>query len=287
MQKITDLTELKLKANKIRKDIISMLLEAGSGHSAGPLGMADIFTALYFNEMNHNPKEPFWDKRDRLILSNAHICPVRYAAMAEAGYLPVEELKTLRKLGSRLQGHPHNLALPGIENSGGPLGQGVSIAAGVALAGKMDKKDFKVFCLMGDGEINEGQPWEAFLFIAKNKLDNFIGIIDRNFIQIDGDTENILPLNPLKEKFKAFNFHVIEIDGNNMKEVLEAFEKAKKVKGKPAMIIANTVPGKGVSFMEGKFEWHGMPPNKEQAEKALQELNELEEKIKQGKEEKK
>ncbi|MFH1664048.1 MAG: transketolase [archaeon] len=279
MQKITGIKELKLKANKIRKDIIEMLVEAGSGHSAGPLGMADVFTALYFNEMKHNPKEPKWSERDRLILSNAHICPVRYAAMAEADYFPVEELKTLRKLGTRLQGHPHNLALPGIENTGGPLGQGISVAVGVALAGKMDKKDFKVYCLMGDGEINEGQPWEAFMLAAKNKLDNLIVVIDRNFIQIDGNTEEIMPLNPLDKKMQAFNFHVIEVNGNNMKEILEAFEKAKKNKDKPTAIIANTVPGKGVSFMEGKFEWHGKAPNKEEAEKALKELNEEEKKI--------
>ncbi len=280
MEKITEIKELKLMANKVRKDLIEMLLEAKSGHSAGSLDLADIFTALYFNEMKHDPKNVEWEERDRFILSNGHICPVRYAVMAEAGYFPLEELKTLRKLGTRLQGHPHNLDLPGIESTSGPLGQGISIAAGIALTGKMDKKEFKVYCSMGDGEINEGQPWEAFMFAAKNKLDNLIVIIDRNFIQIDGDTEKVMPLNPLKEKFEAFNFNTIEIDGNNMKEILEAFEKAKENTGKPFCIIANTVPGKGVSFMEGKAEWHGKPPNKEEAEKALKELNELEEKIK-------
>ncbi|PIN98406.1 MAG: transketolase [Candidatus Diapherotrites archaeon CG10_big_fil_rev_8_21_14_0_10_31_34] len=279
---MTDLKELKLMANTIRKDLIEMLLEAKSGHSAGPLGMADVFAVLYFNILNYNPKNPEWKERDRLILSNGHIVPVRYAAMAEAGFFPKEELKTLRKLGTRLQGHPHDLALPGLESTSGPLGQGTSIAAGVALAAKMDKKDFHVICLAGDGEINEGQAWEAFMFAAKNKLDNLIYVIDRNFIQIDGNTEGIMPLDPLNKKFEAFNFHVIELDGNNIKELIKGFEKAKTLTGKPICIIANTVPGKGVSFMENKFEWHGMPPNKEQAEKALKELNETEEKIKAG-----
>jgi transketolase len=279
MQKITELKELKLKANNIRKSIITMLAEAKSGHSAGPLGMADIFSVLYFNVLNHRPKEPGWNERDRLILSHGHVCPVRYAAMAEAGYFPLEELKTLRKLGSRLQGHPHNLDLPGIENTAGPLGQGISVATGIALGAKMKKKDFKVFCLMGDGELNEGQPWEAFMFAAKNKLDNLIVLIDRNYIQIDGNTEEIMPLDPLNKKFEAFNFQVIELNGNDIKELIKGFEKAKKVKGKPVAIIANTIPGKGVSFMEGKAEWHGKPPNKEEAVKALKELNDIEKKI--------
>ncbi|MBU2100640.1 transketolase [Candidatus Micrarchaeota archaeon] len=280
MQKITEIKELKLKANDIRKDVIEMLAEAKSGHSAGSLGMADIFSVLYFNVLNHDPKNTKWKERDRLILSHGHVCPVRYAAMAEAGFFPLKELKTLRKLGSRLQGHPHNLDLPGIENTAGPLGQGISVATGIALAAKMDKKDIKVYCLMGDGEINEGQPWEAFMFGAKNKLDNLIVLIDRNFIQIDGNTEEIMPLDPLNKKFEAFNFHVIELNGNDVKELLEGFEKAKRVQGKPVVIIANTVPGKGVSFMEGKSEWHGKAPNKEEAVKALEELNEIEKKIK-------
>jgi len=275
-KKINDSKKLKLIANTIRQDIIKMLVQAGSGHSAGPLGMADIFTALYFNVMNHNPKKPQWQDRDRFILSNGHICPVWYATLARAGYFPVKELKTLRKLGTRLQGHPHINSAPGIENSGGPLGQGISIAVGVALAGKMDKKKFRVYCGMGDGEINEGQPWEAFMFAAKNRLDNLIGIVDRNYIQIDGDTENVLPLDSLAAKLKSFNWHVIEINGNNTGEILKAFEKANKNKGKPTVIIANTVPGKGVSFMEGKYEWHGKPPTKEQGELALAELCEEE-----------
>ena len=269
---MADIEKLKLMANTIRQDIIKSLTEAGSGHSAGPLGMADIFTALYFDVMNHDPKNPQKEDRDRFILSNGHICPVWYATLARAGYFPVEELKTLRKLGTRLHGHPHINAAPGIENSGGPLGQGISIATGIALGAKMDGNDFRVYCGMGDGEINEGQPWEAYMFAAKNKLDNLTVIIDRNRIQIDGDTEEIMPLDPLGDKFKAFGFNVIEIDGNAMKAILEAFDKAKKAKGKPSVIIANTVPGKGVSYMENKFEWHGKPPTKEQAEIALAEL---------------
>jgi len=282
MQKITEIKELKLMANTIRKDIVKMLEEAKSGHSAGSIGMADIFTALYFNIMKHNPENIKWKERDILILSHGHVCPVRYAAMARAGYFPVEELKTLRKLGTRLQGHPHNLDLPGIENTAGPLGQGISVAAGMAYATKMDKKENKVFCLMGDGEINEGQPWEAFMFAAKHKLDNLIVLIDRNYIQIDGNTEDIMPLNPLDKKFEAFNFEVIELNGNNMEELISGFEKAKEVKGKPVVIIANTVPGKDVSFMEGKSGWHGRVPNSEEKEKALKELNEIEKKIKEG-----
>jgi len=282
MKKITEIKELKLMANTIRKDIIEMLAEAKSGHSAGPLGIAETLAVLYFNALNHNPKNPKWDERDRLILSHGHTCPVRYAAMARAGFFPVEELKTLRKLGTRLQGHTHNLDLPGIENTSGPLGQGTSIAVGIALAAKMDNKKFKVFCLAGDGEINEGQPWEAFMFAAKHKLDNLIYVIDRNYIQIEGNTEKVMPLDPLDKKFEAFNFHVIKCDGNSVEELLKAFEEAKELKGKPIAIIANTVPGKGVSFIEGKHEWHGRAPNQEEKEKALKELDKIEEKIKEG-----
>lgn len=282
MEKITELKELKLMANTIRKDLIEMLLEAKSGHSAGPIGMAEIFAVLYFNTLKHNPKDPEWKERDRLILSHGHVCPVRYAAMARAGYFPLKELKTLRKLGTRLQGHPHNLDLPGIETTSGPLGQGTSIAAGIALTAKMDKKEFKVYCLAGDGEINEGQAWEAFMFAAKHKLDNLIFLVDRNYIQIDGNTEEVMPLDPLDKKFEAFNFHVIELNGNDVKELIDGFEKAKTLTGKPTVIIANTIPGKDVSFMEGKSEWHGKPPNKEEAEQALKELNEIEKKITEG-----
>ncbi len=282
MEKITEIKELKLMSNTIRKDIIEMLAEAKSGHSAGSLGMADMLAVLYFNTLNHDPKNPEMKERDRLILSHGHVCPVRYAAMARAGFFPVEELKTLRKLGTRLQGHPHNLALPGIESTSGPLGQGTSLTAGIALAAKMDNKKFKVFCLVGDGEINEGQAWEAFMFAAKHKLDNYIIVIDRNYIQIDGNTEKVMPLDPLDKKFEAFNFHVITCNGNSVEELIDAFEKAKKVEGKPIAIIANTIPGKDVSFIEGKHTWHGRAPNQEEKEKALKELNEIEKKIKEG-----
>ena len=267
-----EIGELEKKANIIRQCVITMLEKAGSGHSAGSLGMADVFTALYFSVLKHDPKKPQWDQRDRLILSNGHICPVRYAAMAEAGYFPVKELLTLRQFGSRLQGHPERLRLPAIETTSGPLGSGLSQASGMALAGKMDKKSWRVFCLMSDGEQNAGQTWEAALFAAKNKLDNLVAIIDRNNIQIDGFTEDIMPLNPLKEKYEAFNWNVLEIDGHNIEEIIDACSQAKAVHQKPTLIIANTIPGKGVSFMENKYEWHGKPPNKEEAKKALKEL---------------
>jgi transketolase len=271
MQKLS-VKDLKLKANDIRQDIIKMLLEAKSGHSAGPLDMADIFAALYFNVMENNPKDPKWEGRDRLVLSCGHICPVLYAAMAEAGYFPKEELMTLRKLGTRLHGHPHNLELPGIETSSGPLSQGSSQAVGMALGLKMDKKPNYIYLIVSDGEQQEGQTWEAAMMAGKNHLDNLIAIMDRNRIQIDGNTEDIMPLDDLRKKYESFNWHVLEIDGNNMEEILKAFDAAKKIKGKPIMIIANTLAGKGVSFMEGDYHWHGMPPNKEQAAKALEEL---------------
>jgi len=237
LKKISDIKKLKLIANEIRQDIVKMLVAAGSGHSAGPLGMADIFTALYFNIMNHNPKNPKWNDRDRFILSNGHICPVWYATLAKAGYFPQKEIMTLRKLGTRLHGHPHNLALPGIENSAGPLGQGISVAVGVALGARLDKKKFRVYCGMSDGELEEGQPWEAFMFAAKYKLDNLIAIVDRNYIQIDGDTENIMPLDPLDKKMKAFNWNVIVIDGNDMEQILNAVKRAKRVREKQFSLI--------------------------------------------------
>jgi len=230
--------------------------------------------------MNHDPKKPKLENRDRFVLSNGHICPVLYATLAKIGYFPQKEIMTLRKLGTRLHGHPHNLALPGLENSAGPLGQGISVAVGIALAGKMDKKNYRVYCGMSDGELEEGQPWEAFMFAAKNKLDNLVAVIDRNYIQIDGDTEDIMPLNPLAKKLQAFNWNVLEIDGNNMKQILSAFDKAKKYKGKPTIIVANTIPGKGVSFMERKYQWHGKPPTKDQAEIALAELCKIEHSLK-------
>ena len=278
--KITNIKRLKEKANLIRQDIIKALVKAGSGHSAGPLDMADIFTALYFNILNHNPKEPNWKDRDRLILSCGHICPVRYVTMAHAGYFPKKEIFTLRKLGTRLQGHPHNLSLPGAENTGGPLGQGISQAIGMALAARLNKQKHWIYCITSDGEHDEGQTWEAILFAGKNKLNNLINILDRNNIQIDGNTEEIMPLEPLRKKYEAFNWHVIEIDGHNIKEFIDAISQAKAIYEKPTVIIAHTIPGKGVDFMEYNYEWHGKPPSPEEAKKALHELRTLQGKIK-------
>lgn len=269
---IQDIHKLEEKARLIRQDIIKMLLEAKSGHTAGPLGMADIFTALYFHILNHDPKNPDWEERDRLILSNGHICPVRYAAMAHAGYFPIAELKTLRKLGSRLQGHPHRTSLPGVETTSGPLGSGLSQATGLALAGKINKAKWRVICLTSDGEHDEGNTWEGVMLAGKYKLHNLTALMDRNNIQIDGFTEDIMPLDDVRAKYEAFNWHVIEIDGHNMAEIIAAFDEAKAIFEKPTMIIAHTIPGKGVSFMENKYEWHGKPPNQEEAELALKEL---------------
>lgn len=269
------LDELKNTANLIRQDIIKMLVKAGSGHSAGALGMADIFAALYFAVLNHNPKKPDWPDRDRLVLSNGHTCPVLYAALARAGYFPLKELLTLRQLGSRLQGHPSRLELPGVEVCSGPLGQGISEAIGMALAGKMDKKNYYVFCVMGDGEQDEGQVWEAAMFAGKNKLYNLIAIIDRNNIQIDGFTEEVMPLEPLKEKYECFGWHVLEVNGHNMSEIISACEQAKVIYEKPSLIIAHTIPGKDVDFMERKFEWHGSPLNPSQGKLALEELRKI------------
>ncbi|MEK6974105.1 MAG: transketolase [Nanoarchaeota archaeon] len=270
-----DINKLYEISNTIRQDIIIMLLEAGSGHSAGPLGMADVFTALYFNVLNHDPNNTSFPDRDRVVLSNGHICPVQYATLARAGYFPVEELKTLRKLGTRLHGHPHNLALPGIENSAGPLGQGLSIACGMAYAAKLDNKTHRIFCLMSDGEQEEGQIWEAVMFAGKNKLHNLTAIMDRNNIQIDGFTEDVMPLEPLKEKYEAFGWHVLEVDGHNIQQIIDACKEAHSIFEKSTLIIAHTIPGKDVSFMEFQYEWHGKPPNKEEALKALEELKRL------------
>jgi transketolase len=272
--------QLEKLANTIRQDIIKMLLVAGSGHSAGPLGLADIFTALYFKVLNHNPKNPKWQSRDRLMLSCGHVVPVRYAAMARAGYFPLSELKTLRKINSRLQGHPGHLHLnPGLEHASGPLGQGSSVAVGTALAAKMNNQKHTIFCVVSDGEQDEGQTWEAAMLAGKHKLNNLVFIMDRNNIQIDGFTEDIMPLESLKEKYEAFNWHVIEIDGNNMEQTIDACQYAKTVYEKPTMIIAHTIPGKGVDFMEFDYKWHGMPPNKEQAKEALHDLRTLRGKI--------
>ncbi|MBI2099883.1 MAG: transketolase [Candidatus Vogelbacteria bacterium] len=270
-------------ANKIRVSIIEMLLAAGSGHTAGPLGMADIFTALYFHLLKHDPKNPAWDERDRLVLSNGHICPVLYATMAHAGYFPVEELKTLRQFGSRLQGHPHRDFLPALETSSGPLGSGLSQATGMALADRIDRGTSNnrfFYCLMSDGELDAGNTWEAVLLAGKNQLHNLIAIIDRNNIQIDGFTEEIMPLEPLKEKWAAFNWHVQDIDGHNFQEIVGAVEHAKAVFNRPSVIIAHTIPGKGVPEFERDYKWHGKPPNKEEGAKALAELRTLGGKIK-------
>ena len=234
--------------------------------------MTDVFTALYFNVLNHNPKKPFWEDRDRVVLSNGHICPILYATMAHVGYFPVKELMTLRKLGTRLQGHPHRTALPGLETTSGPLGSGLSQASGMALAARMDNKKIQIYCLTSDGEHNAGNTWEAVLFAGKYKLNNLTQIMDRNNIQIDGHTEDIMPLEPLREKYEAFNWHVIEVDGHNIRHVIDACEEAKSVYEKPTLILAHTIPGKGVSFMENDPAWHGKPPTPEQAKVALKEL---------------
>jgi transketolase len=273
------LKDLELKAVRARELVIKTLLEAGSGHSAGPLGMADIFVAFYFHILRHNPKNPEWEDRDRLILSNGHICPIRYVAMAMADYFPVDELKTLRKLGTRLQGHPHRTALPGVETTSGPLGEGISQAIGIALAGKLDKKDYQVYVVSSDGEHQEGNTWEAVMCAAKYNLDNLTVVIDRNNIQIDGYTENVMPLDYLRAKYESFNWFVQEVDGHNIRTFVNAVNQARAVHEKPSVIIAHTIPGYGVDFMENKFEWHGKPPNAEEANKALEELRTLQGKI--------
>lgn len=265
-------------ANNIRKSIIEMLLEAGSGHTAGPLGMTDVFTALYFHILKHDPKNPSWSERDRLVLSNGHIAPVYYATLAHAGYFGVEELKTLRKFGSRLQGHPHREYLPMLETSSGPLGSGLSQAVGMAIADKMDSgvsSGRQIYALLSDGEHDEGQTWEAYLLAARNKLQNLTVIIDRNNIQIDGYTEDIMPLEPFDDKLRAFGFHVQSIDGHNFESIIEAIGTAHAEFSRPSVIIANTIPGKGVAEFERKYEWHGKPPNKEEADMALKELRTL------------
>jgi transketolase len=261
---------------QIRQDIINMLLEAKSGHSAGPLGVVEQYVALYFGGvLNHRPGEPDWAERDKVVLSNGHYAPAFYAVLARAGYFPLEELQTLRKFGSRLQGHPHRKKLLGIEASSGPLGEGLSQAIGLALAAKMDGKKSQIYCLTSDGEQDEGQVWEAVLLAGKLKLDNLIAILDRNNIQIDGYTEDVMPLEPLKEKYEAFNWHVLEVDGHNIEEIINAISHAKAIYEKPVLIICHSIPGKDVDFMEWKFEWHGLPPNKEQAQIALNQLRTL------------
>lgn len=273
--------QLEQKANDIRKDIIRMLETAGSGHSAGPLGLADIFSALYFNILNINPVKPDWEERDVFFLSNGHTVPVQYAAMAERGYFDVEELLTLRKFGSRLQGHPEREKLPGLENTSGPLGSGLSQAAGYAYSLQYidNAKHRFVYTVMGDGELNEGNIWEAAMFAGKNKLSQLIGFIDRNNIQIDGTTEDVMPLEDLRGKWESFGWHVQEIDGHNIDSIIDAASMARAITNKPSVIIAHTIPGKGVDFMEYDYKWHGAPPNSDQAKIALEKLRTLDGKI--------
>jgi len=271
------ITQLEQKANDIRKDIIRMLEKAGSGHSAGPLGLADIFAALYFDILRVRPEEPEWADRDLLFLSNGHCVPVQYAAMAEAGYFSKTELSTLRQFGSRLQGHPEREKLPGLENTSGPLGSGLSQAAGYAYTlQRIEENPHRfVYVVMGDGELDEGNIWEAAMFAGKNKLSQLIGIVDRNNIQIDGTTEDVMPLEDLRGKWESFGWHVLEIDGHNIESVIDAASQARAVSNRPTVIIAHTIPGKGVDFMEYNYKWHGIPPNAEQAKEALHDLRTL------------
>ncbi|HEX2788420.1 MAG TPA: transketolase [Ignavibacteria bacterium] len=273
--KLKSVDELNEMARQIRRDIINMLLISQSGHSGGPLDMADIFTALYFSEMNLNEKEPYSSERDYFFLSIGHIAPVWYATLARRGFYPLEEMKTLRQINGRLQGHPAPLkthGLPGVEIASGSLGQGLSIAVGAALALRLDKKPNYVYCVSGDGELQEGQIWEAVMTAAHHKIDNITYIIDKNDCQIDNRVQNVLNLDPIADKFAAFNWKVYEIDGHNMQEVIDTLKEAKEFKGMPKVIIAKTFMGKGVSFMEDNYKWHGVPPNKEQGEQALKEL---------------
>ncbi|HBO64805.1 TPA: transketolase [Candidatus Saccharibacteria bacterium] len=269
--------QIEQKAVEIRRSIITMLQTAGSGHSAGPLGLADIFAALYFNVLNIRPEEPEWSDRDIFFLSNGHTVPVQYAAMAEAGYFDKSELLTLRKLGSRLQGHPEREKLPGLENTSGPLGSGLSQASGYAYSLQyIDKNPHRfVYVMMGDGELDEGNIWEAAMFAGKYKLSQLVAFVDRNNIQIDGPTEEVMPLENLKAKWESFGWHVIEIDGHNIESIIDACSQARAISYQPTVIICHTIPGKGVNFMEYNYKWHGIPPNAEQAKEALEDLRTL------------
>lgn len=272
--------QLELIANRLRQHVIRMVATAGSGHQGGPLGMADIFALLYFHELRHKPKNPLWENRDRLLLSNGHTCPIRYAAMAEAGYFPIKELATLRQFGSRLQGHPERVKLPALETTSGPLGEGLAQGAGMAYAAKMDKKTWRTFVMTSDGEHEAGLHWEAMLFAGKNRLDNLVCIVDRNNIQIDGDTEDIMPLEPLHAKYEAFNWHVIDCAGNDIPALHAAFQEARQVRQKPICILAHTIPGYGVSYMENDYRWHSQPFTEELVAQALAELKETEKQLK-------
>ena len=271
------ITQIEKKANDIRKDIITMLERAGSGHSAGPLGLADILATLYFNVMNLDPKQPEMPGRDMFFLSNGHCVPVQYAAMAEAGFFPKSELLTLRQWGSRLQGHPERTMLPGLENTSGPLGCGIGQGAGVAYAFQyLDKQRHRwAYVVTGDGELNDGNIWESVMFAGKYKLSQLIVIVDRNNIQIDGQTEEVMPLENLADKWESFGWHVQEIDGHNVESIIDAIGMAKAIENRPSVIIAHTIPGKNVDFMEYNYKWHGVPPNKEQAKEALKDLRSL------------
>lgn len=280
--KLASVKELRLMANTLRQDVIRMLVPAGSGHTAGPLGLAEIFSVLFFSEMEYRPSEPKWEGRDRFVLSNGHVCAILYSAMARAGYFPIEETLSFRKIGSRFQGHPSRHWMPEIENSSGPLGEGLAIASGIAAAGKLDGKQWRVYCVTSDGEHQEGSTWEAVMFAAKYKLDNLVAVCDRNYIQIDGNTEDVMPLGDLAEKYRAFGWHAISVDGHDCSALIAALEEAKRTKGKPTMIIAKTTPGKGVTFAEGKYEWHGRPPKQEEGDRALAELSEERKRIEAG-----
>ena len=283
--------QLELIANDLRQDIIKSLEIAGSGHSAGPLGLADIFAALYFDILKHDPKNPDWNERDMFVLSNGHCAPVLYAALAHSGYFPKKDLKTLRKFKSPLQGHPERTHVPGVENTSGPLGCGLSQAAGMALSMKMDNLSHRfIYVVTGDGELNEGNIWEAAMFTSKYNLHNITAIVDRNNIQIDGTTEHVMPLEDLRSKWEAFGWHVIEIDGNDVEAVIDACAMARAIVEKPVVIIAHTIPGKDVDYMEYDYHWHGIPvgladvagapPKNKQAEVALKELRTMRGKIK-------
>jgi transketolase len=269
---LLSLEEMAAMAKKLRRHIVTMTGKAGSGHPGGSLSAVEIVTSLFFKILRHDPKNPRWVDRDRFILSKGHAAPVLYAVLAERGYFPVEELSTLRKLNSRLQGHADMTATPGVEMSSGSLGQGLSFSIGVALAGRLDKKDYRVYVLLGDGECDEGQVWEAAMASSHYKLDNIVAIVDHNDLQLDGPNCEIMNLEPLPEKFRAFGWNVIEVNGHDVSELIAAFEKAKQVKVKPTAIIAHTIKGKGVSFMEGKVDFHGKAPNAAEVEKALEEL---------------
>ncbi len=271
-----ELKKLKETAREIRINIIKMLTEAGSGHPGGSLSIADILTVLYFHKMRHDPKNPKWDQRDRFVLSKGHGVPTQYAVLAKSGYFSEEELMSLRKTGSRLQGHPDRSRLPGMEASTGSLGQGLSIAVGMAVAGKMDKKNYRIYCMVGDGESQSGQIWEAAMCATKYKLDNLTAVLDYNKIQLDDRVNIVMEIEPVKDKWKSFGWNVIEIDGNDIPKIIDALDDAEKVKGNPTIIIAHTVKGKGVSYMEDNVDWHGKAPSKELAEQAIRELESIE-----------